>query len=137
MIQNSTCGTLVHESIKLYNSCTNFTSRRTVVTSIEENFQKSMELLWRTVDGASDTQLINIFEKTRQNYGRCFSEWNEYINSYAHRVEISKLNKKSNTKAKKLLDEGHNFHRSGNYRCAMQKYNECLGYAEPNAVWER
>lgn len=96
-----------------------------------------MENLWKRVGDVSDADLVNIFEITREKFGRCFGEWNEYVNVHANQMETNGSYKKSNQKAEKLLDEGHEFFRNANYRGAMQKYNECLSYAEPNTVWER
>lgn len=96
-----------------------------------------MEYLWKTVDSASNTHLVDIFRITREKYGRCFSEWNEYVNLHAHQMENDGQYNKSNRKAEQLLEEGHEFYQNGNYRGAMQKYNDCLCYAEPNTVWER
>lgn len=94
-----------------------------------------MENLWKTVDDASN--YVNIFEIAREKFGRCFSEWNEYINLHANQMLINGSYNKNNQRAEQLLDEGHEIYRNGNYRGAMQKYNECLSYAESDSVWER
>lgn len=96
-----------------------------------------MEHLWKKVDDASNAHLVNIFEIAREKFGRCFSEWNEYVNLHAHQMEVKGSYKKNNRKAEQLMDEGHECYSNGNYRGAMQRYNECLSYAEPNTVWER
>lgn len=96
-----------------------------------------MENLWKTVDDASAVRYVNIFEITSEKFGTCFREWNVYINEHANQLKSSGSYNKSNQKAEKLLWNGHEFSQNGNYRGAMQKYNECLNYAESGTVWER
>lgn len=95
-----------------------------------------MENLWKTNGNASNTNYVNIFEITRQKFGRCFSVWNEYINQYAQQLEINGCYNKDNQKAEKLLNIGHECCGSGNYRGAMQKYNEALSFAISGTIWE-
>lgn len=94
-----------------------------------------MDNLWKTTDNTSGTYYINIFEIEREKFGSRFSEWNEYVNHHINQLEVN--NSKSNQKAEKLLDNGHGLYKNGNYHGAMQKYNECLNYAECGTIWER
>lgn len=95
-----------------------------------------MENLWKTDGNASSTNYVNIFEIARQKFGRCFSTWNEYINQHANQLENNEFYRKNNQKAETLLNIGHECYGSGNYRGAMQKYNESLSNAETGTVWE-
>lgn len=95
-----------------------------------------MENLWKTNKNESITTYVNIFEISREKFGRCFSAWNEYINLYSNQLENNGHYSKNNQKAEKLLNTGHDYYESGNYRRAMQMYNEALSYAASGTIWE-
>lgn len=49
---------------------------------------------------------------------------------------MNECHNKSNERAQKLLHNGDEAYIVGNYRAAMQKYNDSLCYTKPNSLWE-
>lgn len=92
-----------------------------------------MENLWKTAeDDASKGQYVDIFASVQNEFGHCFNEWDKYIDE----VQIGTAHTKCNRTAERELEAGHEYFKITNYRAAMQKYNECLSFAEPNTKWE-
>lgn len=96
-----------------------------------------MQNLWKiTNDIASNANYVDIFEISREKFGKCFAEWNDYIVAHANQLQINGSMRKCNQRAENLLFCGNRHFQNNNYRAAMQKYNECLCYAGLGSLWE-
>lgn len=88
-----------------------------------------MEHLWEK-DHTPDAEYVDIFAVTRKTFNELFDEWDKYIDVYNEKLELETRCLKDNENSRKLLNEGHDRFRDGNYRDALEKYNLSLCYAK-------
>lgn len=97
-----------------------------------------MENLWKTDgSGASNANYIDIFAIAQKKFGKCFNEWDNYINLHVNQLQTDGTFKKCNQTAKKFLKDGHANFNNGNYWKWKITTNACvlLNWVRKGKVW--